>query len=232
MKLLHIIATPRGHASNTIRISNILLEELYAKYDDLSVEVLDLFRVDLPAVAGENIESKYMLMTGQQLDDSHKKSWKQIEASIELFLDADIYLVTVPMWNFGIPYALKYYIDAIVQPGYLFRYNEHGVPEGMVKGKKMICVTSRGGDYSEGNPLNALDFVEPYLRTIFNYVGITDIHFINIQPMDITAELRKTAIQKAINEARDLVTETHWKDHIDNEVVEFPDGAKPKPLVE
>ena len=232
MKLLHIIATPRGHASNTIRISNILLEELYAKYDDLSVEVLDLFRVDLPAVAGENIESKYMLMTGQQLDDSHKNSWKQIEASIELFLDADIYLVTVPMWNFGIPYALKYYIDAIVQPGYLFRYNEHGVPEGMVKGKKMICVTSRGGDYSEGNPLNALDFVEPYLRTIFNFVGITDIHFINIQPMDITAELRKTAIQKAINEARDLVTETHWKDHIDNKVVEFPDGAKPKPLVE
>jgi FMN-dependent NADH-azoreductase len=232
MKLLHIIATPRGHASNTIRISNTLLEELYAKYDDLSVEVLDLFRVDLPAVAGENIESKYMLMTGQQLDDSHKNSWKQIEASIELFLDADIYLVTVPMWNFGIPYALKYYIDAIVQPGYLFRYNEHGVPEGMVKGKKMICVTSRGGDYSEGNPLNALDFVEPYLRTIFNFVGITDIHFINIQPMDITAELRKTAIQKAINEARDLVTETHWKDHIDNEVVEFPDGAKPKPLVE
>ena len=232
MKLLHIIATPRGHASNTMRISNIFLEELYAKYDDLTVEILDLFRVDLPAVAGENIESKYMLMTGQQLDDSHKNSWKQIEASIELFLDADIYLVTVPMWNFGIPYALKYYIDAIVQPGYLFRYNEHGVPEGMVKGKKMICVTSRGGDYSEGNPLNALDFVEPYLRTIFNFVGITDIHFINIQPMDITAELRKTAIQKAINEARDLVTETHWKDHIDNEVVEFPDGAKPKPLVE
>ena len=232
MKLLHIIATPRGHASNTIRISNTLLEELYAKYDDLSVEVLDLFRVDLPAVAGENIESKYMLMTGQQLDDSHKNSWKQIEKSIDLFLDADIYLVTVPMWNFGIPYALKYYIDAIVQPGYLFRYNEHGVPEGMVKGKKMICVTSRGGDYSEGSSLNALDFVEPYLRTIFNYVGITDIHFINIQPMDITAELRKTAIQKAINEARDLVTETHWKDHIDNEGVEFPDGAKPKPLVE
>ena len=232
MKLLHIIATPRGHASNTIRVSNILLEELYAKYDDLTVEVLDLFRVDLPAVAGENIESKYMLMTGQQLDDSHKNSWKQIEESIELFLDADIYLVTVPMWNFSIPYALKYYIDAIVQPGYLFRYDEQGYPEGMVKGRKMICVTSRGGDYSVGSPLNPLDFVEPYLRTIFNFVGITDIHFINAQPTDITADLRKTAIQKAITEARDLVTENQWKDRLDSEVVEFPDGAKPKPLVE
>jgi FMN-dependent NADH-azoreductase len=103
MKLLHIISTPRGHASNTMRISNIILEELYAQYDDLSVEVLDLFRVDLPGVAGENIESKYMLMTGQALDNAHINSWKQIETSIKQFLDADIYLLTVPMWNFGIP---------------------------------------------------------------------------------------------------------------------------------
>ena len=230
MKLLHIIATPRGHASNTIRISNILLEELYAKYDDLTVEVLDLFRSDLPAVAGENIESKYMLMTGQQLDDSHKNSWKQIEKSIENFLDADMYLITSPMWNFGIPYALKYYIDAIVQPGYLFRYDEQGRPEGMVNGRKMICITSRGGDYSDGSPLKTLDFVEPYLRSIFNFVGITDMHFINIQPTDITPEFRKAAIEKGIMEARDLVSKNDWEGRLDSEAVEFPEGVKPKPL--
>ncbi len=66
--------------------------------------------------------------------------------------------------EFWDPYALKYYIDAIVQPGYLYRYNEQGIPEGLVKGKKMIVVTSRGGDYSENSPLHSLDFVEPYLR--------------------------------------------------------------------
>lgn len=231
MKLLHIISTPRGHASNTMRISNIILEELYAQYDDLSVEVLDLFRVDLPGVAGENIESKYMLMTGQALDNTHKNSWKQIETSIKQFLDADIYLLTVPMWNFGVPYVLKYYIDAIMQPGYLFNFNEQGFSEGMVKGKKMICVTSRGGDYSKGSPFNSLDFVEPYLRTIFNFAGILNIHFINMQPMDITAKLRKMAIQNAINEARILVRETQWKDRADTEIVEFPDGTKPRPLV-
>ena len=79
MRLLHIIATPRGHESNTIRVSNALLEELNLKYSDLSVKVLDLFRSDLPAVAGDNIESKYKLMTGQQLDDYHKSSWEQID---------------------------------------------------------------------------------------------------------------------------------------------------------
>jgi FMN-dependent NADH-azoreductase len=230
MKLLHIVATPRGHSSNTIRVSNVLLEELYAIHDDLEVTLLDLFREDLPAVAGENIESKYMLMTGQQLDDSHKNSWKQIEKNIENFLDADIYLITSPMWNFGIPYALKYYIDAIVQPGYLFQYNEQGYPEGMVHNRKMICVTSRGGDYSEGSPINSLDFVEPYLRSIFNFVGITDISFINIQPTDITPELRKDAIQNGIEEARKLVSDNKWTTPEEQEAVEFPDGVKPKPL--
>ena len=136
MQLLHIVATPRGHESNTMRVSNVLLEELYLKYSDLSVKVLDLFKADLPAVAGKNIESKYKLMTGQQLEGEYKSSWEQIEANIKLFLDADIYLITTPMWNFGIPYALKYYIDAIIQPGYLYRYNEQGIPEGLVIGKE------------------------------------------------------------------------------------------------
>jgi FMN-dependent NADH-azoreductase len=232
MNLLHIVATPRGHYSNTIRVSNILLEELYSKYDDLTVDVLDLFRADLPAVAGDNIESKYMLMTGQQLDDSHMNSWKQIEVTIDQFLAADIYLLTIPMWNFSIPYALKYYIDTIVQPGYLFCYDENGVPIGLVHGKRMVCVTSRGGDYSTDGPLNALDFLEPYLRAIFGFVGITDIEFINIQPMDIAPDLRKMAVQAAIKEVRELVLAVDWHEHLHKKTMEFPKGAKPKPFVE
>lgn len=229
MKLLHIISTPRAHESNTMRVSNALLEELYLKYADLDVSVLDLFRADLPSVAGANIDSKYKLMTGQQLDDRYKESWKQIEVNIEHFLGADIYLVSVPMWNFGIPYALKYYIDAIVQPGYLFRYNESGVPEGLVRGKKMICVTSRGGDYAAGTFMHNLDFVEPYLRTIFNFVGITDITFINAQPMDVTLEARRSAILRAIEDARHIVRNDNWEVQ---EPISFPKEAKPVPLVE
>ena len=230
MRLLHIVATPRSHESNTIRVSNALIEELYLKYEDLTVRVLDLFKADLPAVAGENIESKYKLMTGQELDDHHKSSWDAIETNITRFLDSDIYLLTVPMWNFGIPYALKYYIDAIVQPGYLFRYNDRGIPEGLVTGKKMIIVTSSGGDYSPNGHLHSLDFVEPYLRTIFNFVGITDIHFINAQPMDISPGVRRAALLKAISEARAFVISNHWDSHEVIEPVEFPEGVKPAPL--
>jgi FMN-dependent NADH-azoreductase len=231
MHLLHIVSTPRGLASNTVRVSNVLLEALLEKHEDLTVRTLDLYKADLPSVAGSNIESKYMLMTGQALDESAQNSWRQIEKNIEQFLDADVYLLTVPMWNFGIPYALKYYIDAIVQPGYLFRYDEEGRPEGLVKGKKMICVTSRGGDYSSG-PLQAFDFVEPYLRTIFGFVGITDIHFFNVQPMDVSIETRKAAYKKAISEVRDYLDNNHWGSEVSAQRKESPEGLKPAPLIE
>lgn len=199
--LLHVIATPRGLASNTGRVSAALIEELHQRHRDLDVTTLDLFRADLPAVAGANIESKYALMTGQQLDDGARESWRDIERTIEQFLAADIYVLTVPMWNFGIPYALKYYIDAIVQPGYLFKYDETGRPVGLVHGKQMVCVTSRGGDYSQA-PMAALDHMVGYLSTIFGFVGITDLTFFNAQPMDIDLELRNTASKAVIEEIR------------------------------
>ena len=232
MRLLHIVATPRGLASNTGRLSSALLEALHEKYDNLHVRTLDLFAADLPAVAGSNIESKYKLMTGQPLDADAVSSWRQIEKAIADFLDADAYLLTTPMWNFSIPYALKYYIDAIVQPGYLFRYDENGMPEGLVKGRKMICVTTRGGDYREG-PMKAYDFVENYLRTIFGFVGLTDIQFFNVQPMDISLEIRHAAQKQAIRDIRAFVAANDWGTvPSEGSLVEVPAGLKPAPLDE
>ena len=231
MHLLHIVSTPRGLSSNTARVSNAFLEALHDKYDNLAVTTLDLFSMDLPAVAGTNIESKYMLMTGQALDPSRETSWKQIEKHIDRFLSADIYLLTVPMWNFGIPYVLKYYIDAIVQPGYLFRYDERGTPVGLVKGKRMVCTTSRGGDYSSG-PMQTFDFVENYLRTIFGFIGITDMHFINAQPMDVSIEMRHAAHKKSIGEARQLVASLEWRAETGASSPDILPGLKPAPLSE
>lgn len=230
-RLLHIVATPRGLASNTGRISSVLLEELHDRYADLEVTTLDLFSADLPAVAGVNIKSKYALMTGQPLDEAARSSWGEIEQTIDEFLDADWYLLTVPMWNFGIPYALKYYIDAIVQPGYLFRYDELGRPEGMVLGRRMVCVTSRGADYSEG-PLASYDFLESYLRAIFGFVGIADLTFFNVQPMDISGDLRRTAHRQAISDVRAWVGGGAWDGAAEAPAEELPADLKPPVLVE
>lgn len=230
MKLLHVIATPREHESNTMRVATAFLESLHAKYADLSVDTINLFTGDLPAVAGDNIETKYTLMASQPIDKRHKESWAKIELLIENFLSADIYLISTPMWNFSIPYALKYYIDSIIQPGYLYKYNEQGQAVGLVHCKKMICITTRGGDYSEKSPFHAFDFQEPYLRAIFGFVGITDMHFINAQPMDVTPELRKAAITAAIEEARSLATHSEWNVIKTVAATENPAELKPKPL--
>ena len=210
MKLLHIIAAPREHESNTLRVTHAFLDGLKAKFPHLEVDEINLFTHNLPAVAGDNIDSKYTLVVGGPIDKQHKESWEQIEGLINHFLASDIYVISAPMWNFGIPYALKYYIDAIIQPGYLYKYNEQGYPVPLTMGKKMVCFTSRGGDYSEQSPLHAYDFQEPYLRAIFGFVGITDMQFINAQPMDITRELREMAVASAIEKARSLVANFEW----------------------
>jgi len=203
VNLLHIVSTPRSGSSNTLRVTTRFLETLREENPGVMIDTLNLFADDLPGVAGENIEAKYALMMGAHLDPDHVESWAMIESLIARLVAADVVVISVPMWNLSIPYALKYFIDAVVQPGYTFRYNEMGAPEGMIHDTKMIVVTSRGGDYSAGSPFHAFDFMEPYLRAIFGFIGIHDMEFIYAQPMDIR-ELRQAALDRALEDAADV----------------------------
>jgi FMN-dependent NADH-azoreductase len=148
------------------------------------------------------ITGKYTLLSGGELTDTLKEAWEPIRRHAERFLAAEGYLVSTPMWNFGIPYTLKHYIDLIVQPKLLFRYTDKGV-EGLAAGRKMVIVSSRGGDYGPQSPAHAMDFVEPYLRAVFGFVGIKDITLIAAQPMDAGGEkLRNRALDSAKAAAR------------------------------
>jgi FMN-dependent NADH-azoreductase len=209
MKLLHIIATPRLGTSTTLHVSNALLNEVVAQHPGTTVETIDLFRIDLPALAGTNIEAKYTLLAGQPIDPAHAESWAQIEREIARFLDADAIVITAPMWNFGIPYALKYYLDCIVQPGYLFRFGEGGMPMPLVHGKRIVVVTTSGSDYSAASPLHALDFHEPYLRAIFGFVGITDVSFVHGYAADVPSR-RDAGLEHALEEALTLGRDGAW----------------------
>jgi FMN-dependent NADH-azoreductase len=77
--------------------------------------------------------------------------------------------------------------------------------------------------------MNTLDFVEPYLRAIFNFVGITDITFINAQPMDVSLDIRKAAMQKSIADARTMVKSGEWNIQ---QPISIPVEAKPAPITE
>jgi len=194
-KLLHIIATPREDGSRTLQVSNAFLRVFKDKHPDWMVEELNLFKEDLPSLTLKRIDGKYILLGGKDLSGELKEAWEEIVAHIGRFLAADAYLLSVPMWNFSIPYKLKHYLDVIIQPKYLFRYTEKG-PEGLVKDRKMAVVTSRGGDYSSEG-MRQYDMQEPYLRAVFGFAGITDITFINAQPMDMSPELRERKVGEA-----------------------------------
>ena len=197
MELLHLVATPRTNGSNTLRISQAFIERLSEKYTDLKVTTLDLFHSEVPAMAGDKIETKYLIMQGGELKPSMTATWSEIESIIAGFMRADMYLISAPMWNFSVPYPLKYYIDTLVQPGYMFKYQQDGIPVGLGRGK-MVVIKTAGSDYSTP-PLSYLDFHEPYLRGIFGFCGVQEIHFISAYCMDYAAELREQSIANAIN---------------------------------
>jgi FMN-dependent NADH-azoreductase len=201
-KILHIIATPRADESSTLQVSKAFLKAFKEKRADWQVEELDLTKESLPSLTVKRVDGKYLLLGGKDLSGEVKVAWEEIVACIQRFLSADFYLISAPMWNFSIPYTLKHYLDVILQPKYLFRYTPTG-PEGLVKNKCMVIITSRGGDYTS-MAMQKADFQEPYLRFVFGFVGIIDITFINAQPMNIGEAVQAEKIKEAQGLAKEL----------------------------
>jgi len=201
-RLLHIIASPREEESRTLQVAVAFLDVFVELHPDWVIDELDLGKEKLPSMTAKQVGGKYVLLSGKDLYGRLKENWVEILQHIDRFKMADLYLVTTPMWNFSIPYMLKHYIDLIVQPRYLFQYGEKGRAEGLLKGKKMVVAATRGGQYT--GEAKSFDFQEPYLRTIFGFVGISDIDFIIAEPMDMGSALQKQKLQEVKETAAEL----------------------------
>jgi len=90
---------------------------------------------------------------------------------------ADEYVIGVAMHNFGIPSVLKLWIDQVARTGRTFTYGEGGV-QGLLRGKKATILVATGGVYDAGTPAAGFNFVEPYLKAVFSFIGVTDIRFV------------------------------------------------------
>ncbi|RQR22989.1 FMN-dependent NADH-azoreductase [Burkholderia sp. Bp9142] len=108
---------------------------------------------------------------------------------------ADIIVIGAPMYNFSIPTGLRAWFDYVLRPGVTFSYSEAG-PKGLVTGKSIIVIESRGGLYSEG-PAQVMDFQEPYLRTLLGYIGLTDVTFIHAEKIGFGPDAREAALVSA-----------------------------------
>jgi FMN-dependent NADH-azoreductase len=114
-------------------------------------------------------------------EDAQTPEQKQVLAVSDQLIDelqqADEIVIGAAMHNFGIPSVLKLWIDQIARRGKTFSYGANG-PEGLLKGKKATILIASGGVYSEGTPGAAMNFVEPYLRAVLGFLGISDVKFI------------------------------------------------------
>jgi len=90
---------------------------------------------------------------------------------------ADEYVFGVAMHNFSVPSVLKLWIDQVVRSGRTFSYNANG-PQGLLTGKKATVLVASGGVYQAGTPAEGMNFIEPYVKAILGFIGVTDVKFI------------------------------------------------------
>jgi FMN-dependent NADH-azoreductase len=122
---------------------------------------------------------------------------------VDELVAADIVVLAVPMHNFGLPAALKSWIDHIVRAGRTFSYSAAG-PAGLLNDKKAILVVSRGGIYSEG-PMKAFDFQETYLRSVLGFIGVTDVQAVRVEGVAMGADALTNAMSSASAQAEEAV---------------------------
>jgi FMN-dependent NADH-azoreductase len=193
MSLLHVDSSILGENS----VSRLLSAEIVAAERQANPGMAVVYR-DLAADPLQHL-SGYHLAAGSGFvpeEPAHVQDLQSGAAALEEFLAADTVVVGAPMYNFTLPSQLKAWIDRLAIAGKTFRYSETG-PIGLAGGKKVIIASSRGGFYGAGSPSADLDFQESYLRSVFGFMGITDIRFVRAEGVAIGPAQKTSAIAAA-----------------------------------
>lgn len=203
-KLLYIESSPRKDRSTSIQVAKEFLQVYEKTNPKDEIEILDLWSLPLPEFDGDTINAKYRILHGQEHTPGEADAWGAVVNIFEHFNAAHKYLFSVPMWNFGIPYKLKHYIDVLTQPGLTFSYSPDSGYSGLVSGKPAVVVYARGGEYSSDSNVKSFDFQKPYLEMWLGFIGLTDIRPIIIEPTLSEPEI----FEKAKASALELATDT------------------------
>jgi len=160
----------------------------------------DLAKASIPLINQHWIEGAFS--NPQQHTEEHRAALEFSDAVITEAQEADVIVIGDPMHNFSVSGRLKAWLDQLVRAGKTFSYGASG-PKGLLSGKKVFVLTSRGGAYTPGTPLAEFDFQEPYLRRLLGFVGLTDVTFIHAenQGRPALAAAAKAAAIESIEQA-------------------------------
>lgn len=168
-------------------------ERLALKNTGDTVTVRDLAAAPIPVLDGEIVGA--FRPSDAPLTPRQHSALTLSDALVEELNSHDLIVIAAPMYNFSIPTQLKNYFDFIARAGVTFRYTESG-PEGLIKGKKVVVLTPRGGMHKN----SASDVVTPHLTQFLGFIGLTDITFIYEEGIGYGPEVASKARQQSKSE--------------------------------
>jgi FMN-dependent NADH-azoreductase len=174
-KLLHIDSSPLYGRSVSRQLTGAFVTQWKSSHPTGTVIDRDLNATPIPPVTAEWVGAAY---TPEEARSAEQKELLALSNTLLAELEqADEYVFGVPMHNFGVPSVLKLWIDQIARVGKTFSYAD-GAPKGLLTGKKATFIIATGGNYDAKTQLASLNFVEPYLRSVFGFLGVTDVTFL------------------------------------------------------
>ena len=198
--ILAIDSAVTGEASVSKRLVREAVAALTASHPARVIH-RDLGRDPVPHLTEDTLAG----VRGTPATEAEKGARALSDALIAELRAADTVVIGAPMYNFSVPTGLRAWFDHVLRAGETFRYTEAG-PKGLLEGKRVIVVESRGGLYSEG-PARAADFQEPYLRHLLGFIGLTDVTFVRAERIGFGPEARAEAIAAATGTLRRLAVQ-------------------------
>lgn len=205
MKLLHIDSSPLGAQSVSRELTRRTVAQWLAGHPGTTVDYLDLAQ-DAPSHLNTDSLGLRLGLDAEGLTPVQKRENALSEQLVSRFLAADVVVVGAPMYNFSIPSQLKAWIDRIAQAGRTFKYTEQG-PVGLAGGKTVIVASTRGGAYAANPALAFLDHQESYLKTVFGFLGITDVRIVRAEGVAMGEAARQKALAAADADIQALAAE-------------------------
>jgi FMN-dependent NADH-azoreductase len=202
MNILHIDASPLGGASISRQLTASVVGKLTADHPTATVAHRDLIEDPISHLSGELLQVlRPAPGSTPPSGPTLRAEADQTDALIKELLGADVIVIGAPMYNFSIPSQLKAWIDRVAQAGRTFRYTAEG-PVGLATGKKVIVVSTRGGVYAGTAYEAAMDHQESYLRTVLNFLGMTDVTFVRAEGIAMKKDEAVATAHRQIAELR------------------------------
>ena len=193
--ILHIQSSSNLQGAMTRQIGPVAIDRLKSLNPGARIIERDLVKTPVPHVSPEFLGA---LFSGNDKAEGLALSNQLVDE----VLTSDILVIEAPMYNFGIPSVLKAWVDHIARAHKTFRYAQNG-PEGLLRGKKAVLITSSGGFYSEG-PTKSFDHVDTYMRALLGFLGITDVETIRLEGVAMGKDKAAAALAQAKEKASSL----------------------------